>query len=1154
LVSICIIKKRSLTNILFFAEETAWKWKKLATCYATMKRAKALITFIIISLQWFSMAQANTLDSLLTNKERSWLEKHGNSIRYAPNPSWPPCDFVDKDGKHKGIIADYIAIFENKLGITFQRTYLDSWDDMLEGLKEKSIDFIGGVHRTTERDNYLFFTDQIFTIPLLIVVREEYNKELTTEAINTMNLACVAGYSSTEYIQQHFPMATIVECKDDLEALFKTSMGITDGTVIDLMVASHLVETYGFSNLSRALELDYSWQLRFGIRNDYPELRSILDKTLSTIHQDQRKAIFEKWVRIPNYHSKSFLERYVKTISISFAFLALIIIILISISIILKRLVRIKTQDLISSKLAVELREKQFRELFNTMTQGVVYQNPEGHIFEANPAAQKILGLTLDQLQGRTSIHPEWQSTHEDGSNFPGEDHPTMVALRTGQEVRDVVMYVFNPIINDKKCILVSAKPMYNDRNELAFVYSTFTDITIIKEAENKRKSFEQTIINQNKKLIAIVDSIPDKLFVHDAEGNFLETYTSNPKGFIVPVETVLGKSLKVLFGEELGQLNIDKIKECIATQQLVSHEFPFHFKGKTMYLEVRVVPFMEDKVIRFVRDITDRKIAEQQIKELNTMLENKVAERTTQLMEANSELTKEIQERLEIEKELLKAKEIALAANKAKSDFLATMSHEIRTPMNAILGYAELLSQNSRDKTQQSYLNSIKTSGRSLLTIINDILDLSKVEAGKLELNYDFVDTPSFFAEFEQVFAFTISEKGLLFDTRISSGVPNFIYVDAPRLRQVLLNIVGNAVKFTDHGSVTLAVSILNPRMTNAGQKENATKVDLQISITDTGNGIAKEFQQELFTPFAQAKGKTTAGGTGLGLAIAKRLVDLMGGSITVNSSLGKGSTFTINIPDIPYLTSYQNDKESLNIKPKEIIFEKACILIVDDIQQNRKFLIDVLSETKLEFLEAENGAEALLILSKVKPDLIITDIKMPEMDGFELLDAILQNKSTKHIPVIAYSASVMKEQIERISRNNFVDLLIKPLQITELYQTLMRYIPFISASNHVLNETNIKDIETSGENLIDFENLFGQLTGKYKNICDSFKTRQPLEELREFGISLASLGKTHNSTVLENYGNELVESTDNFDIDGILNLLKKYDNIVLSLNKSKK
>ena len=227
---------------------------------------------------------------LFRSEEINWLNTNKNKIVYAPNPGWPPCDFIDKDGIHKGIIADYIRIFETKTGIRFQRKYLNSWNEIITGLKDRSIDFVGGIHESEERKQFLNFTDQIFSIPLVLIVTEDFNHELSESNINKMKLACAEGYSSIDFIRLTYPNAEIIECKDDLEALFKTSMGIADGAVIDLMVASHLVETYGFSNLDNALELDFAWKLAFGIRNDYPELSSILNKVLSTISVDERKA------------------------------------------------------------------------------------------------------------------------------------------------------------------------------------------------------------------------------------------------------------------------------------------------------------------------------------------------------------------------------------------------------------------------------------------------------------------------------------------------------------------------------------------------------------------------------------------------------------------------------------------------------------------------------------------------------------------------------------------------------------------------------------------------------------------------------------------------------------------------------------------------
>ncbi len=331
-------------------------------------------------------------------------------------------------------------------------------------------------------------------------------------------------------------------------------------------------------------------------------------------------------------------------------------------------------------------------------------------------------------------------------------------------------------------------------------------------------------------------------------------------------------------------------------------------------------------------------------------------------------------------------------AANKAKSEFLANMSHEIRTPMNAVLGYAELLGFMLEDKTQRDYIESIKSSGRSLLTLINDILDLSKIEAGKLELQFEFVNSQSFFSEFERIFSLRLSEKGLKFILEISSGTPAGIYIDDARVRQIILNLIGNAIKFTEKGSIKLKVYTENPQIINYSKEKTEEFIDLIIEVTDTGIGISKEMQEEIFNPFVQVQGQNVKkyGGTGLGLAITYRLVHLMNGTITLQSKLNIGSSFKIRIPEVSYLRDIEKRMEEIHLDTEDIEFEKATIIVVDDVEHNRKYLIDALKKTNIKVIEAEDGQKAFNLAKKIVPDLIITDIRMPVLDGFSLLDKL--------------------------------------------------------------------------------------------------------------------------------------------------------------------
>ena len=513
-----------------------------------------------------------------------------------------------------------------------------------------------------------------------------------------------------------------------------------------------------------------------------------------------------------------------------------------------------------------------------------------------------------------------------------------------------------------------------------------------------------------------------------------------------------------------------------------------------------------------------------------------------------------DITENIVIQERLIKAKESALQANRAKSEFLANMSHEIRTPMNAVLGYTELLTPLVQEKIQKDYLHLIRSSGNSLLTLINDILDLAKIEAGKLELSLDFIEKQIFFSEMEQIFSYKIAEKGIGFFLEISSGTPASLYIDELRLRQVVVNLLGNAIKFTQKGYVKLSVWTENPQVINDRQGNAEEFIDLVIEVEDTGIGISRESQEKIFDAFQQQEETNVKvyGGTGLGLAITKRLVELMNGSITVISKLGKGSTFKVIIPDVAYLRDFESHVNEVFVDSQSVIFEESTVLVVDDVEHNRKFLADALSTTNLKLLEAENGEVAINLAKEIIPDLIISDIRMPIMDSFELLDRIKKDNKLKHIPVLAYSASAMKVQKVKIMNSEFAGLLIKPVKLTELYLELINHLPHqMSEPEHVVKDVESLDEEFPEAVLKKMPELIKILESDLYKTWETFSSRQPMNEVRDFGERLIELGKKHKTTILSDYGKELITATQIFDVKAIQRLLGKYPELLKQFRK---
>ncbi|PWI34778.1 hypothetical protein DI392_00390 [Vibrio albus] len=532
-----------------------------------------------------------------------------------------------------------------------------------------------------------------------------------------------------------------------------------------------------------------------------------------------------------------------------------------------------------------------------------------------------------------------------------------------------------------------------------------------IRTDTTKQKAIEQTMLEQHRFLLSLANSMGEGVYAVDKAGKciFINHKALELIGYTE--SEVVGSDIHVLIHHH-NESGEDKPKASCPIFDRMESDFPFNSDNEWFCdkqrqrfpVSVNAVPLYRDNVfdgyVATFQDISLRKDAEQKLRS---------------------------------------AKRQAEEANKTKSQFLANMSHEIRTPMNVIIGMSHLVLQTELNKKQENYLKKIQHSAELLLHVINDILDLSKVEAGKLDIEHSEFWFQTVFNDLASIFNVSAEEKGLILRFDAAPEIPELLVGDAMRLNQVLVNLCSNAIKFTDEGEVIVSASVL---------AKDSRHVELLFTVKDTGNGMTQNQQAHIFNPFNQADASTTReyGGTGLGLSISKELVSMMGGDIWVESELGKGSTFyfslSLHYHNTPAQSSVTQDGGQKPGRGKGNELKGYAILLVEDNKFNQEVAADLLKNFGADVKIAENGQKALNMLSEATYDAVLMDCQMPVMDGYSATRVIRQNDRFGDVPIIAMTAHAMSEEIDEMYKCGMNDHIVKPINVSVLLNTLTKWL----------------------------------------------------------------------------------------------------------------
>lgn len=1045
---------------------------------------KYLIFIIFFISSLFASVNENN-KSIFTPEELQWI-KSNPVIKVGADANWPPFEYVDEKGNYQGIASEYLELLSEYTGLRFE-IFAEDWYSVISKIKEKKLDMLACVAKTEDRKNYLNYTTPYLNIDVVVIAKKELQIK-NFEQIKDYTIAVQKGNFVYENLIKKYPNIKFIFASSNKEAFEMVSYGKADIFIGNMPVFSYFVEKELYTNIEVKFKADFDKiDLSIAVLKENQTLFNIIQKVMPLIIKNEEENINRKWI--------------------------------------------------------FELKDKNKTINFTKEEIDWIKQNP---LLKISGDPNWPPYSFYDENGVHLGMIPDLVNEVFKDSNIKVE----YVNTNSWSESLD--------LIKKKKLDLIDAISYYPSRENFLDFSTKYIGTEIVIIANNKESNYINSFNNISDKNIATGKGY---LVSEQIKYDFPEI--KNIKEYNTPLEGLkdLSNSRIDYFIMDIPSFEFYSKKYSLSNLKIVgptgyNYKYGFGIKKDSDIL-VSIVNKLLDNVPSSKKDEIYRKWVKVEYEQkIDYELIWKILAISIILLSIifywNRKLKQEIKEKEKIQKELeternnisslneelKKAKDIAENIAKQKSEFLANMSHEIRTPMNSVIGFTEILEKEIKNPLHKEYLDSIKKGGNSLLRIINDILDLSKIEAGKLEIRNESLNPANMFVEIESIFHSKIISKNIAFIVDIDKTIPKYIIIDGVRIRQILFNLIGNAIKFTQKGQIKLKVE-------NIYKDNIKSKIDLIFRVEDTGIGIDEKNLESIFNAFEQANNHDVAkyGGTGLGLAICTKLVHMMNGEISVKSEKNKGSIFTVILRDIP-VSSMEQEIVSSKLLTSNIEFEKAQILVVDDVEENRKLVLASLKDFDIDIIMAQNGQEALDKLKNINVNLILMDLRMPVMDGYEAANIIKNSPKLKDIPLIALTASVMGKDLEKVSQYGFDGYLRKPVILDDLIEELAKYLKY-----HFIN----KDIiEENRDKVIDFNKLnfvLEKLENEFKAQWIDIKDAGDFTLIERFAQKLNKLSVDEDIYLLKDYADELIKNVEAFDIEKVDYLMNSYLELIDNL-----